>query len=88
MFTKFSLKICFFWYTMIGMAANRLYKSEKDKIIAGVLGGLGEYFDTDPTLLRLGFLVVTIFTGFVPGIVLYLLAALIIPRKPKPQTGL
>lgn len=69
------------------MAANRLYKSEKDKIIAGVLGGLGEYFDTDPTLLRLGFLVVTIFTGFVPGIILYLLAALIIPRKPKPQAG-
>lgn len=65
------------------MAANRLYKSEKDKIIAGVLGGLGEYFDTDPTLLRLGFLVVTIFTGFVPGIILYLLATLIIPRKPR-----
>lgn len=65
------------------MAVNRLYRSEKDKIIAGVLGGLGEYFDTDPTILRLGFLVVTIFTGFVPGIILYLLAALIIPKKPK-----
>ena len=44
------------------------------------MGGLGEFFGVDPTLLRLGYLILTVFTGFVPGIIGYLLAILIVPE--------
>jgi phage shock protein C len=37
---------------------KKLYKSKNDKVISGLIGGLGEYFDVDPVLIRLGFVVV------------------------------
>lgn len=61
---------------------KRLHKSETNKVFFGVIGGLGEYFGVDPVLLRLGYLLLLIFTGFIPGIIVYLVAALIVP-KPK-----
>lgn len=63
------------------MKTKRLYRSGKNKIIAGVFGGLGEYANVDPVLLRLIWVLVTVFTGFVPGIVAYLLAIVIVPKK-------
>ncbi len=62
---------------------KKLYKSDKDKVFFGVLGGLGEYFNIDPSLLRVLFIFLVIFSGIFPGIVVYLLSALIIPQKPK-----
>lgn len=50
--------------------------------MAGVLGGLGEYFELDPTLIRLAYVIFTLTTGFLPGIIGYLLAILIIPKEP------
>lgn len=50
--------------------------------MAGVLGGIAEYFDVDSTLLRLAFLFILIFTGFVPGIIFYIVAAIVMPQKP------
>lgn len=61
---------------------KRLYKSKENKVLAGVLGGLGEYFDIDPVIFRLGYLLVVILTAVVPGIVVYIIAALIIPEQP------
>ncbi len=63
------------------MAVKKLYRSEKNKIIAGILGGLGEYFDVDPVILRLIWILIVIFTGFIPGIVAYLIAIFIVPKK-------
>lgn len=63
--------------------AVRLYRSESNKTVAGVLGGLGEYFDIDPVLVRIFYVAVTIFTGVVPGAVVYLLAIFIVPRAPQ-----
>ncbi len=60
----------------------KLYRSEKDKWIAGVLGGLGEYLGVDATLLRLAFIVFCLATGGVPGIIGYILAVIIIPKPP------
>lgn len=57
---------------------KRLYRSKKDQIIAGVCGGLGEYFDIDPTIIRLLWLL-SIFV-FGVGIFLYIIAAIIIPE--------
>jgi phage shock protein C len=60
---------------------KQLFRSRKNKILFGVLGGLGDYYAIDPTLLRLAWILIVVFTGFVPGIIAYLLAALIMPQK-------
>lgn len=65
------------------MAAKRLYRSQSNRVWSGVFGGLGDYFNVDPTLLRLAWVVVTVFSGFVLGILAYLIAIVIIPLGPK-----
>ena len=61
------------------MEMKKLYRSETNKMIAGVCGGIAEYFDIDAALVRLGFAVFSIIGG--SGILLYLAAAIIIPQK-------
>ncbi len=58
---------------------KKLKRSLNNRFIAGVIGGLGEYFAVDPVLLRLLFLVVVIFTGILPGLFIYILAVIIVP---------
>lgn len=60
---------------------KRLYKSEKNKVFAGVCGGIGEYANIDPVVVRLLWTLLSFFTGIVPGIVAYIVSALIIPKK-------
>ncbi len=61
---------------------KRLYKSEENKVISGVIGGLGEYMDIDPTILRLAYIIITVATGVFPAVIGYFIAVLIVPRKP------
>lgn len=61
---------------------KKLYKSEKDQILSGVIGGVAEYFNIDSTLLRLGFVVLVLITGIFPGIIAYIIAFFIVPEKP------
>jgi phage shock protein C len=63
--------------------AKRLYRSRGDVKITGVLGGWAEYMGLDPSLVRIAYVIGTILTGFFPGILLYLLMAVIIPRAPQ-----
>ena len=64
---------------------KRLYRSDSEKMIAGVCGGLAEYFEIDPTVMRVLFVVAALLNGF--GILLYLVLAIIVPRKPtEPPT--
>ncbi|HEY4499655.1 MAG TPA: PspC domain-containing protein [Candidatus Paceibacterota bacterium] len=60
---------------------KRLYRSEKDKKVFGIFGGFGEVYGFDSTVLRLIFIVFWFFTGLFPFTVLYILAAIIIPKK-------
>jgi len=60
---------------------KRLYRSKKQRMIAGVCGGIAEYINTDPTIIRLLWAILTILTGFFPGILAYLLAWIIIPER-------
>lgn len=60
---------------------KRLYKSDTNKIVSGVIGGVGEYFEIDPTLLRLAYLLIAILTAFIPAIIGYLIATIIVPKK-------
>jgi phage shock protein C len=69
------------------MSEHRLYRSREDRMIAGVLGGLSEYFEFDPSWIRIGYVIITMLTGFFPGILLYLLMAIIIPRRPRASTA-
>ncbi len=64
---------------------NKLYRSETDIIIAGVAGGLGDYFDLDPALLRLIFLVITLAGG--SGILLYLILWIVLPSESSLNRG-
>lgn len=63
---------------------KRLYLSDTDKKISGVCGGIGEYFDLDPTLVRLAYLLLTVFTGIFPGLIAYIVLAVIMPKHPQP----
>ncbi len=62
---------------------KRLYRSRKDKFIAGVLAGIAEFLKIDSTIVRLIFIVLMIITGFVPLIFTYIIAWIIIPEKPS-----
>ncbi len=62
---------------------KKLYKSDTDKVFAGVIGGIGEYFDIDPTILRLAYLLIAVATGFFPAIIAYIVACLVVPKKPR-----
>ncbi len=66
------------------MSTKRLYRSRRDGMIAGVCAGLAEYFDVDPSLVRL-VIVLTVFLGGA-GLALYLVAWLIVPEQ-KAQTA-
>lgn len=59
------------------MSNIRLRKSSTNKMITGVCGGIGETFDIDPVLVRLGWCLLTIFAG--SGLLLYIIASVIIP---------
>lgn len=61
------------------MVGKRLYRSRENKMLCGVCGGIGEYFNVDATLIRLLFV---LFGCTGSGIVAYIIAAIIIPDKP------
>jgi phage shock protein C len=60
---------------------KRLFLSQTDKKIAGVCGGLAEYFELDPTIVRLIIVVLAIATGVIPLTIGYLIAWAIVPVK-------
>lgn len=60
---------------------KRLYKSSTNRVLFGVCGGIGEYFNIDPTLVRL--LCIALIFGAGSGLAIYIVAALIMPEQPK-----
>jgi phage shock protein C len=63
----------------------RLRRSTEDRVIAGICGGLGQYFNTDPIWFRLGFVVLTLGGG--AGVLIYLIAWLAIPEAGPGETA-
>jgi phage shock protein C len=59
---------------------KRLYKSEDNRVLCGVCGGLGDYFGIDATIIRLIWVLLCIAGG--SGLLIYIIAAIIIPRQP------
>ncbi len=62
------------------MEGKKLYKSNTDKKLAGVCGGIAEYFNIDATLVRLGWVVFSLLGG--SGLLAYIIAAIIMPERP------
>lgn len=58
---------------------KRLHRSNENKVIVGVCGGIAEYFDMDPTLIRLAWILFCALGG--SGVLAYIIAAIIIPEK-------
>jgi phage shock protein C len=60
-------------------APRVLRRRRENEKLAGVCAGLAEYFDLDPTMVRVLYLVGTFFTGIVPGLILYAILVLVVP---------
>jgi phage shock protein C len=65
-----------------GASMKRLFLSASDKKLGGVCGGIAEYMELDPTIVRLLTVVLALITAVIPMLVAYILAWIIIPRKP------
>jgi len=65
---------------------KRLFRSNTDKKLAGICGGLGEMLDVDPTVIRLVAVALAIITGVIPFLVGYVVAWLIVPPAPSMNT--
>ncbi len=61
--------------------AKKLYRSRRNSMIAGVCGGLGEYFNVDPTIMRLVAVLLIFADGI--GLIAYIIAWIIVPRNPE-----
>ncbi len=61
---------------------KKLYRSKTQRVLWGILGGIGEYVNIDPTVIRIIFIVLLLVTGFFPFALLYLIGYYIIPEKP------
>lgn len=63
---------------------KKLYRSTEHTVIAGVLGGVAEYFDIDPVLPRLMFTLITFATGIFPAVIVYIIAWIVVPLRVSP----
>ncbi len=66
------------------LSDKKLYKST-DKKLDGVCAGFAEFFEIDPTIVRVLYALVSIVTGTVGGIVFYIILAMVMPRRPLPD---
>ena len=58
---------------------KRVYRSS-NRIMAGVCGGIAEYFDVDPTLIRVVYLILSLFSAGFPGLLLYIILMILMPN--------
>lgn len=58
---------------------KRIYRSRQDRMVCGVCGGIAEYFDLDPSLVRLGWIIFSAMGG--SGFIDYIIAAIVIPSR-------
>ncbi len=60
---------------------KKLTRSNTNKMLCGVCGGIAEYFDVDPTLVRVAYAILSVFSFGLLGVVLYVILAIIMPQK-------
>ena len=62
---------------------KKLYKSDDNVMVSGVLGGVAEYYEMDPVIVRIIAFLIAIVTGIVPFALVYLLSAVVIPKRQR-----
>lgn len=67
------------------METKKLYKDPHNKKLSGVCGGIAKYFGIDPTLVRLGWVMLTLFTTVFPGVIAYIIFACVMDYEPMDQ---
>ena len=65
---------------MMENTSKKLYRSRSNRMLAGICAGIANYFNVDPTIVRLVFVIMALAGG--PGLIVYLILALIIPEEP------
>ena len=65
---------------------DRLYRSRDDRVLGGVCGGIAEYFDVDPSLVRILYALVAVLSGIFPLLILYIIMVIVVPEEPFPGT--
>lgn len=60
---------------------KRLVRSRQNRMVAGVLGGVAEYLDVDPTVIRLLYVFLFVITAFFPALIAYIIAVFIVPNE-------
>ncbi|ERK40249.1 PspC domain-containing protein [Segatella baroniae] len=63
------------------MTRKKLLRSTNDKWIAGILGGIAEYLDWDPAILRLAYVLLSVFSAGFPGILIYIFLWIVMPKQ-------
>lgn len=69
------------------MAEQKKLTRSANKVLAGVCGGFAEYFDVDPTLVRIIYVALSFFSAGFPGLLLYIIMMLLMPEKPGQNTN-
>ena len=64
-----------------GVAGKRLQRSRTNRVVGGVLAGIGDYMGLDPTVVRIAYVVLTLVTGISTGIVAYIVAMIVLPEQ-------
>lgn len=65
---------------------KKLRRSKKEKMVAGVCGGLAEYFDMDPTITRLLYIILSVCSAAFPGLLVYFILWIVVPYQQKGDT--
>ena len=60
---------------------KRLVRSKSQRMIAGVCGGIAEYFNVDPTIIRVIYVILSVLSVAFPGLIIYLILAFVIPSE-------
>jgi len=62
------------------METKKLYRSRDERMIAGICGGLSEYFNIDPVIVRILFVFFALMGG--PGLIVYIIMLIVVPEEP------
>ncbi len=63
------------------MPHKKLRRSARSRIVAGVCGGLAEYFDIDPVAIRVGYVLLSVLSNGFPGVLIYILIWILVPER-------
>jgi len=61
--------------------AKRLFRSRTDSMLGGVCGGIAQYFDLDPTLVRIAYVLLSVLSAAFPGLLVYIILWIVIPQE-------